>query len=572
MESNNRPVHLKGVPASSGVGIGEAWILSDKKILVRPEKIDESLVSENLSKFSQAVNLLVKEYTGLKEIAEDDAAEIIEAQIQTLKDPELHKLVSNKIEQKCYDVTYAIFSTFNEYIQIMEASGIKWAEERTIDLVTIRDQLVELAKDKRRKINVEKGSVVFASNISPTFMIELSRTQIAGIVMQKGGLTSHAVILSQSLGIPCVVGLKWNHRKIKNKAKVALDGKTGEVIIYPNEEELTEFKKRQLEHSKRSEKDLEIARKPHITKCGSEFTLRANVEFLEELPRIKTLGAKGVGLLRTETILFQKTEFDVNSQVEFYSKVLEASGTDPITIRLLDAGGDKLLDDVEEESNPFLGWRGVRLLLDKEELLMNQLEAVSKTAAKFTGRVKVLVPMVSTIQEISLVKSRLDAVNEKLKNEGVEIDKALEFGIMVEVPSMALQAEQAAKHVDFFSIGTNDLTQYTLAVDRGNERISKLYDPLHPAVWKLIYMTKKGADLSGVPVTVCGEMASNPGAAACLVGMGINDLSMTTNAIPAVKSLLCSRNLSDMKKMSESILNAEFPEQIQEILKTFCEG
>jgi phosphoenolpyruvate-protein phosphotransferase (PTS system enzyme I) len=570
MTYRNRTCHLKGKPASSGIGIGHAWLLDEKKVAVRPEKIDDSEIEAHLEKFERAVKYLSDEYRELKDIAEEDASKIIEAQIQILNDPELHKSIRQKIELSKHGVVYAIFSTFNEYLLIIEAADSGWMSDRKVDLVSIRDQLIETAREKKREVNVSDGAVVFATEIPPTLMIKLSRVNIAGIVMQKGGMTSHAVILSQSLGIPCVIGAKWRHLNIDAEADTLLDGATGEIVIWPGRDEVERFQKKKREYLIQIENQLGIAAKPQKTECGSEFSLRANVEFLEELPRIATHGAKGVGLLRTETILFQKKEFDVDDQISFYTEVMKASGDESVTIRLFDAGGDKLLDEVEEDANPFLGWRGIRMLLDKKELLSRQIEAIYRLSGSYPGRVKMLIPMISTIDEIEKVKSICNEIQTTLKESNTPVDENISIGIMVEVPSIALMAGEAGAHVDFFSIGTNDLTQYTLAVDRGNEKISALFEPFHPAIWKLIQMAKTGADKNGIPVAVCGEMASKPGAAACLLGMGISDLSMTTSAIPSVKSVLCSHSLDQMKQLSEKVQRAKNPADVHMLFDQFC--
>jgi phosphoenolpyruvate-protein phosphotransferase (PTS system enzyme I) len=571
MSHTHQAIHLKGTPSSPGIGIGSAWVLKERKVSVRPEKITADEVQENLAKFTMAVETLSDEYIRLQKLSDKEASEIIEAQIQTLSDPELHRLVNQKIEVHHYGVVYAIFSTFNEYIQLMEASGSAWLEERTIDIVTIRDQLIEAARNRRQEIRVSEGDVVFAVDISPTVMIELSKVRIAGIVMQKGGLTSHAVILSQSLGIPCVIGVKWNQLNIPKGTPVVLDGETGEIVIWPDDKEVKDFRARLERYHKVFTQKLKIAAKPHETACGKPFSVRANVEFEEELPRISLHGARGVGLLRTETILFRKRGLSIADQAGFYDRVLSASGNDPVTIRLFDAGGDKLLDNSEEEANPFLGWRGVRLLLDEEELLMNQLEAILRVSGKHPGRVQLLVPMVSELDEVLKLKEVLQRVKDGLTIEEVKFDEKLPFGIMVEVPAVALAAGEFAQHADFFSIGTNDLTQYTLAVDRGNEKIAGLFQPFHPAVWKLIGMTIDGAAEAGIPVAVCGEMASKPQAAACLMGMGIRELSMTTNAIPAVKSMLCSKTLKEMQHLARETLEAGSSAEIEELFRKFAD-
>ncbi len=569
MAKDHKPIHLNGKASSQGIGIGAAWILKNIQVTVRPEKISDEEIKSHINKFHEAVSKLRVQFEQLQEMADKEASEIIDAQVQTLDDPELHRLIHQKVEEHNFGVEYAIFSTFNEYIQLMEASGASWLEERTIDIITIRDQLIEAVRNRRRNITVSEGDVVFAIDISPTVMIELSRVKIAGIVMQKGGQTSHAVILSQSLGIPCVIGVKWNHLNIPKGVPVLIDGENGDVVLWPDENEVADFKKR-LASYRRSVADMQkSASMPHETGCGKPFAVRANVEFEEELPRIALHGAKGVGLLRTETILFRKRGLSVSDQEAFYSRVLKASGSEPVTIRLFDAGGDKLLDEEEEESNPFLGWRGIRLLLDKEELLRNQFEAILRVSGVNPGRVQILVPMVSAMEEVNRTKEILESVKSQLRENETSFDENIRFGIMVEVPAVALLAETFAQKVDFFSIGTNDLTQYTLAADRGNEKISGLFQPFHPAVWELIRLTIEGASAAGIPVAVCGEMASRPAAAACLMGMGITDLSMTTNAIPAVKELLCSSTLKEMEILAKKTTQAESTSEIQGLFSGF---
>jgi len=562
-------IELNGIPASRGIGIGKIYILEDKSEDISPEKIKKDEIEGHIDRFTRSVDSIREKFQELKESHTGDIADIIDAQIEMLKDPELLKSIRYKIEKELYRSEYAIYSTLNEYIHLMENIDSEWLNERTIDLISIRDQLIDAVINRKRESEVTENSVIFASSISPTKMIELSRRNIAGVVMEKGGLTSHAVILSQSLDIPCVINVKWSNVKFKNGEEVIVDGDSGNVIIRPKEQESLHFRERMEEQERIYSKSLEIVEKPSTTICGAPFSLQANVEFLEELPRIKKHGADGVGLLRTETILFQQTEFDVEAQLEFYREVVAASGESSVTIRLFDAGGDKLIEDSENEANPFLGWRGIRMLLDREELLISQLGAIYRLSGEFPGQVKILVPMISCNSEIEKVKLKAKEVRNSLVEQSVAIDRDLPIGIMVEVPSVALMADQLAEIVDFFSIGTNDLTQYTLAVDRGNEKISELFQPNHPAIWKLINMTKAGADKHGIPVTVCGEMASKPKEAACLRGLGIENLSMTTSALPLVKSFLCNHSLEEMQQLSDNVLCAGSPVEVEELLNAF---
>lgn len=559
---------LNGIPASTGIGAGKPWILPRTGATVQPEKITADQTETEILHFNQAVEKIEKQFRQMVDESDDsEIKKIIESQLLVLKDPEFRKAVLHKIEEELFTAVYSIFDALNEYITIFKAADVKWARERTVDIVSIRDQLVMAVQQKEKEEFQIDGAVVFAIEISPTEMISLSRSQISGIVLQKGGLTSHAVILAQSLGIPCVVGVNWTKLNLNQHDVVILDGERGEVIFSPDTVMEQELKERGEKQDKARAEALKWADRPSKTKCGHSFTIRANIEFENELPRLKTHGAEGVGLLRTETILFQTKDFDVQEQITFYKKVIDSADNKSVTIRLFDAGGDKLLDNYETEANPFLGWRGVRMLLDEQKLLEQQIEAILRVSAEYKNLVKIIVPMITTFEEVVGVKAVLKLVSERLLDEGVEVDANIPFGIMVEVPAVALMAEEFAKEVDFFSIGTNDLTQYTLAVDRGNEKISNLFRPSHPAIWKIIKLIKEGADSAGISVSVCGEMASRPEYAACFVGMGITELSMTTNQIPMVKSALCNSEKSDLEKLANRVLNAKTVFETEEILK-----
>lgn len=565
--SNHKSRNISGIPASPGIGIGKVWVLNNETKKIHPEKIDNEEISEHEEKLDRAIKQVVNEHKDLKNDAEDEEIkQIIEAQIQILKDPDLNGTIRDNIKEKKYSVYYSIFSAFNDYIRVMEQASAQWLHERLVDIVSIRDQLIEAAKNRKQGLHIPEGSIILATEISPTLMIQLSKSNVLGIVMEKGALTSHAVILSQSLGIPCVVGAHWQKYKPKNQSDVLLDGETGEVILFPDSSAIKLFHKREKKQKEEIQKALKWAEKPNKTECGAEFTLRANVEFLEEMQRLSDYGAKGIGLLRTETILFQTTEFDVQEQVKFYSQILEESKKESVTIRLFDAGGDKLLENFEAESNPFLGWRGIRMLLDEKDLLRKQLEAIYTTSGRYRTQIKLLIPMISRVSEVIEIKNHIAAVQKSLTNKGIPFDDAIPVGIMIEVPSAALMAEELGKHCDFFSIGTNDLTQYTLAVDRVNDRISKLFQPNDPSVWKLISMTIQAANRNNIPITVCGEMAAKPKEAACFLGLGIRELSMNTSSIPKVKSMLCSHSLSEMQSLAATVVKAKDIDEVMELM------
>lgn len=563
-----RSIVLKGKPAAPGIGIGTARIIQNETEAILPAKILPNEIPGEIEKFKHAVKTLKKEYDNISQLPDNkDAHHIIKAQIQTLDDPELQAGIIRKIEELLLTTEYAIFSEFNNYIQLLESASADWAEERVIDLISIRDELIEITRDKKKHLNVKEGDIVFADDIAPALMISLSHMNIGGVVIKKGGFTSHAVILSQSLGIPCVINAKWDRFQLQQEAQTIVDGGTGQVILNPDRVQTSEYNNRKEKEIERYHEKLKWADRPSVTKCGHTFTLQANVEFLEELPGIKMNGAKGIGLLRTETVLFETMDFDIESQVDFYSQVVQSAGNDPVTIRLFDTGGDKFVNQSNSEANPFLGWRGVRMLLDQQQILEDQLEAIYRTSGKFNNRIEILIPMVSHAEEVKKVRDASQRVIKKLKKEGLSFNEKLPIGVMVEVPSVALMADHFAKIVDFFSIGTNDLTQYTLAVDRGNEKISDLFDNHHPALWKLIKMTLDAARKHQIPVSVCGEMASKTDSAACLVGMGFTELSMNPTRIPIVKNELSLYSYEHLKGLAGNVLNAATTSEVRQLLK-----
>ena len=548
---------LLGTPGAGGRAVGRPVVINTERKVVKPEKIDAERVDDEVELVENALDELVDEFEGLKSInSEEDIVDVMETQIQLLRDPELKKSIDGKIRSQKFKAVFAIFSSFNEYIQLLENSRVNWLRDRTIDIVSIRDQLIDTVRNKEPDYVKADNGVIFAEELSPTEMIKLSRFNLAGVVTQKGGLTSHVVILAQSLGIPCVIGVNWKQMRPEEFETVMIDGDVGSVLFDPTDELIDDVETYKEEKLKKQEVALQWASEPDVTECGCSFTIRGNVEFISELPRIKTHGARGVGLLRTETILFEKGGFDIQTQIDFYRQVAEATAEDPLTIRLFDAGGDKLPENHEEEHNPFLGWRGIRMLLDKPDLLRKQYEAILRVSAEYKGKIQILVPMISHMQQIEQAQLILEDVKKELRQSGVEFDPDIPFGIMIEVPGIAMMAAEAAEEVDFFSIGTNDLTQYMLAVDRGNSKISNLYQPSHPSIWRIMELVANAAHKAGIPVSVCGEMASNPLYAACFLGLGINDLSMTTNSIPAVKEMLCSHTLAEFKEKSNQVLRA----------------
>lgn len=563
---------IEGLAASPGVAIGTAVVIQRRAVQVKPEKIGEKQIDNELSAFDTVRNGTIRDLQSY-DVSDTgrnygDATEILEAQIEIVKDPDLHQSVRKFIEKDHYKADYAVCLAFDQYLKVIEKSGNQLLIERLVDVRDIRDRLIKRIQRHRPGLHLAGNTVVVSEEISATEVIEYARDGVRAIVSDRGGLTSHAVIIANSLGVPAVVGTRSASRQITTGDSLIVDGKRGKVYVHPEEETLERYK-RLLSRIRREEEELaRIIEEPSVTKSGEPFRLQANVEFAEELGNVVRFKANGIGLLRTEALLLAERDHDglEEIQVQLYKKSIDAISNDIVTIRLFDIGGDKFIEDDSNEVNPFLGWRGIRYLLDNRRLLDIQLKAILEIAGQNPGRIRILIPMVSTIEELSQVREAVNAIQDQLKKNQKPIDPDVKIGIMLEVPSMVLIADRVAKYVDFFSIGTNDLTQYTLAVDRGNTRISRLYQQMHPSLWALIHMAADAARKNKIGISVCGELAGKPFAASCLLGMGITELSMAPTAIPAVKKVLVNQDLPSLQQLAQKVLKAETMKQIKQIM------
>lgn len=554
---------ISGLSGSKGIAIGDVCVLDRKKRTVSPTPIKKNQAARNLKKFTEARAALTEELRLLEESLDDkDSAEIIDTQLEIIADPEIERKVTGIVNEKLLSVDFAVYQTFCGFIERLKESGSELFRQRIIDLEDIRDRLVDLLCEYDQKKSIKKGAIVFTAELSPAELVSYFDNGIGGLVMDKGGVTSHAAIIAQSLGIPCVVSSKTAVRDARNHKRAVIDGFEGKVILDPGEEDVKWYRS-QIRKQKR--KKQRVADTVNESKDGISFTLQANIEFEAELEGISRSSASGIGLLRTESLLFRKKNLrHEQEQIRFYTKILsEVPGQ--ITIRLFDVGGDKGNVRAVQEANPFLGWRGVRMLLDEKEVLHTQLAAILKVAGKFPERVRVLVPMVSVIEEFRAVRSTMEDIQGALISSGQPVDEKVPLGLMVEVPSVALSADKFAAEADFFSIGTNDLTQYTLAVDRGNEQICSLFQHYHPSVLQLIQLTAAASETAGIPLSVCGELAGNNVGAAVLFGMGIRDFSMVTHSIPAVKALLSSGSLKTFSTLAEEALKVSTAREVENL-------
>lgn len=565
-EADRREFSISGTPGSPGIVIGTTSVYRRNRPIVSNIRVDDHGIEKQISDFHQARARADRELKQMLEAQNDDSAgELIQTQIEMINDPELCERVENAISDHNLPADSAIQKVFGQYLDVIKQNHDEMFQERSVDIADSRDRLIQILHNHEAD-EVKQDTILVARELSPREVIEFADRNIKGIIVDRGGTTSHAAIIARAMHIPMVVGLKNVTKILDADKQVVLDGQTGEIIINPGEVTLQKYRDL-IDQQIQSETDFEaICQEPNQTLDGEPFILRANIEFAEELSMVKKYKAEGIGLLRTESVYLRQEHFgDQQKQQAFYHAIVEGANPQPVIIRLFDAGGDKFLRGNKKEQNPFLGWRGIRMLLDNEGLLKDQLRAILKTAANRQGCVRILVPMVSTIDQLLRVKELTTVVQQEFKDEGVEIDDSVQLGIMVEVPNVALQADFFAEHADFLSVGTNDLTQYVLAVDRGNERISTLYDQRHPAIWQLINRVAEAGQKFDIPVSVCGELAADPISACCLMGMGINELSMSPTVLPTVKQRLRSNSFSDMKELSTEVLACNTLEEINQL-------
>lgn len=555
---------IRGLSGCKGLVEGPVLVIDRKQVQVQPQKITSDQVQVHIDRYKKAVEELTGEMQFVSQSLDKETRNILDTQVQMINDPDIAIRVSEYVSRDLFSVEYAVFLTFDRFIERLQESGSELFRQRITDLEFIRDRLISTIRKDESQTEVEKGAILIVREISPTDLVRYHEKGVAGLVMDKGGITSHATIISQSLGLPCIVSAK-NAVKMARDAKFALmDGEKGELTLDPTASQVRTFSEQRQAFLK-SELALSNEEHHNQTRDGTPFNLRANIEFRSELALAEKYHADGIGLLRTEALLYGGLTLKSEKEQDLFYEDILSQTNGIVVIRLFDVGGDKLNVHAPDEDNPFLGWRGIRMLLDEEEMFHTQLSSILRLSGRYPGRVNILVPMISTMSEIRAVRKALNVVTDALREQQVTVDTDLKLGMMIETPASALMADSFAKEVDFFSIGTNDLTQYTLAVDRSNERICDLYQHHDPSIWKLIKMTVDAANKHDIPVSVCGELAGEGPGAACLLGLGITDLSMSAAFIPKVRKVLNVLTIGQMKELSGLVLSCSSPDEVKNL-------
>lgn len=571
-----RTIVLKGIAVSPGIAFGKVHVL-DRSEVQSPLfnlKQHSEIVSE-IKRFRYAIKKSKEQLLEIKKSLSEHEIEpffILNVHILILRDKTLLKTTIDNIREKKVNAEWALKMTLDKYRSMFSRIEDSYLKERISDVEYVGQRILRnLIGNKITKISeIEDKVVIVSRDLSPADTVQMSIDNILGFATDMGGKTSHTAIVARSLGIPAVIGLERITRDVRDSDEIIIDGCDGFVIINPDPDVLRRYEDKKRHYEILEEDLLREAHLPAVTLDKHDIAIGANIEFVEEIPTAVAHGAEGIGLYRTEFIYINKEQLPTEEEhLANYRKVIESKGLKWSTIRTFDLGGDKFISDpkVAEELNPVMGLRAIRFCLQEIELFKVQLRAILRASSY--GKTRILFPMISGLEEIQKVKSILEEVRVQLIAEKVPVGKDIEIGIMIEVPSAVIVSDSLAREVDFFSIGTNDLIQYTLAIDRVNERVSYLYDPLHPAILRLIRMIVESAHNAGIKVAICGEMAGEPAFTLVLLGLGLDELSMNPLAIPRVKKIIRHSTIEESKALLEESMKFHTAAEIERFVRGY---
>lgn len=565
----------KGIGASPGVALGKALVVEHSELVIEKKSIDN--VEAEIAKLEDAVAVSKEELVKVKEKASEELgaeeAEIFEAHLLVLEDPELIGSAIDKIKTESVNAEYALNEIKEMFVSMFESMDNEYMKERAADIKDVTNRILRhiLGIKVVDLSALSEEVVLIAHDLTPSDTATMNKKMVLGFLTDIGGRTYHTAIMSRTLEIAAIVGLNDITSKVKDGDFVVFNGDTGEVIVNPDEETINKYTELKAKYED-ERKALQLLKgKPSVTLDGKHVELAGNIGTPNDIEGLIKNDAEGVGLYRTEFLYMDRDSFPTEEiQYEAYKAVLEGMDGKPIVIRTLDIGGDKELSylSMEPEMNPFLGYRAIRLCLDRKDIFKTQLRALYR--ASVHGRLRIMFPMISSLEELLQAKEVVKEVLAELDSEGVAYAKDVEIGMMIEVPSAAVISDVLAKHVDFFSIGTNDLIQYTCAVDRMNQKISYLYNQFNPAVLRLIKTVIDNAHKEGKWAGMCGESAGDQKMIPILLGMGLDEFSMSPISILPARKLITSVKESDMKKLADDVFNMGTAEEIKSYIeKTF---
>ncbi|MCX5835369.1 MAG: phosphoenolpyruvate--protein phosphotransferase [Deltaproteobacteria bacterium] len=576
-EVEQKTIVLKGIGASPGIVIGKAYLFDRLDSQVSFYKLrDANLVSKEIKRFRAALKESEKQLLEIKsklsKLAGREPLYIIDVHIMILKDRKFINHTIQNIRQMSVNAEWAIRMTIDRYREIFESIDDEYLRGRISDIRYVGQMISRnLAGEQRDAIaDIGEKGIVIAVDLSPADTARMMINKVMGFATDIGGKTSHTAIVARAVGIPAVVGLESITRSARTNDTIIIDGSSGLVVINPDPEMLQRYEDRKKYYEEAQEDFLKYAKLPAVTKDSHKVEIGGNIEFVEEIPAALSHGAEGIGLYRTEFIYINKSELPTEEEhYSHYRRVVGVEGLKWSTIRTFDLGGDKFYSDpkLAKEMNPQMGLRAIRFCLKEVELFKVQLRAIARASAY--GKTRIMFPMISGIEEIREAKRIFCEVKDDLSARGIPVGNDIEIGVMIEVPSAVIIADELAKEVDFFSIGTNDLIQYALAIDRINERVTYLYEPLHPAVLRLIKQVVDIGHRAGIRVAMCGEMAGDPAYIMILLGLEIDELSMNPLAIPRVNKFIRGSTLKESRKLLEKVMTFSSAAEIREFVKSY---
>ncbi|HVN95854.1 MAG TPA: phosphoenolpyruvate--protein phosphotransferase [Syntrophorhabdaceae bacterium] len=567
---------LKGSGVSSGIATGKVYLLDRGAISIPKRSIKDVSIEKEIHRLKNAIQRSVDELKSIQETIPDadvkKHAFIIDAHMMILQDDFFSQSVIDMIRQEKINAEWALDIVVSKFRASFDKVEDPYLRERGQDIKHIYERLARiLVKGKTPDIDtrsVKGKSIIIAHDLSPADTIQLNLNRISGFVTDVGGRTSHTSIVARALEIPAVVGVGNITSLVKNNDTIIIDGDEGVVIINPTKEVQKEYIAKQLHLRSQKKEFLKVARLKSETKDGFKLKVGANIELLAEMDIVEKYGALGIGLYRTEYIYLSRKDLPTETDhYQIYRKLAENSVLQYMTIRTLDIGGDKFVSEINvpKEINPAMGLRAIRLCIKEVPLFKAQLMGILRASAY--GPLRILIPMVSGIEEVRKTKAIIAECMEELSRKRIDYNKDIKLGIMIEVPAACLMSDQLAQEVDFFSIGTNDLIQYTLAIDRVNEYVSYLYEPLHPAVIRMIKKSVEDAHANKIDIALCGEMAGEPLYAPVLLGLGLDEISMNPYSIPRTKKVIRSLDHSYCRELLEEIMKKDSPREAEALLR-----
>ena len=567
---------ISGILASPGIAFGKALLLKEDEIVINQGKIPAEQIDAEINRFLEARTKSAAQLEAIKEMAGrtfgEEKEAIFEGHIMLLEDEELEGDIRSFIKDNKASADKAIYEVIEQYAKMMAELDDPYLRERATDFRDIGTRLVKnvLGIAVVNLSTIDEEVILVAKDLTPSETAQINLKYVLGFVTDIGGRTSHTSIMARSLELPAIVGTNDITARVNNGDMLILDGINNQIIINPTAEQLAEAKKFQAQFQAEKDELAKLKDLPAITLDGHQVEVCANIGTVKDTEGAIRNGAEGVGLYRTEFLFMDRDALPTeDEQFKAYKEVAEAMPDQPIIVRTMDIGGDKELPymNFPKEMNPFLGWRAVRIFFDREDIMHAQLKAILRASA--FGKLRIMFPMIISVEEFRSLKATVEQLKAELRADGKAFDESIEVGIMIETPAAAVMAHHLAKEVDFFSIGTNDLTQYTLAVDRGNEMISAMYNPLSPSVLTLIKMVIDASHDNGKWTGMCGELAGDERATLLLLGMGLDEFSMSAISVPRIKKLIRNTNFEDVKAMADQALSYATAAEIEACVDNF---